>query len=1417
MSIVRKTSDQPFNVISGYGKLEIRNDLENSYPDVYTPEVVDALEFLARFNGDQKLLMARRIERRAERFRNRHRIRFMDPNDYIPRTNIKVQDARDGKFVGPEIPRDLRRQWIQGTGPAAKPNSPIEKSIRNVAYGLLSGADGWMFDGEDALGQITSMSLDNQRNLKLAIQKDPIFLKAAEQVAREMNEWASGFFGKKIIKDWKSQLDFTTMIFRCRGLHLDDRHIRDENGVALSASIVDMTLYVVNNYKNLMKADSSIVLYLPKIQTAEEAAFWNDIMSALEQHLGLPVGTIKVYVLIEQLEATFQLMEIRAALGKHFVGFNTGRWDYINSVADAMGWDKDFINPNIESIIMTYGYMRIYEDRVRRAVNTPDINGNFALWQGGMEPNIPVGSKEGVTSGMKKAVEGAVREEREGASGKWVAHWKMVHIVRPVWEKVGKDNQLGRPFPPLTYTEEDADGLTLLEPAPRTIRGARNLLSVGLQYGNAFGQGFQSAALKPADFFENDDILYLMEDMATGEIRLSILWEWVHKRAKLTEDDPETEIRAGDVFTADIFRKLLAEEYEKLLRAKDKDVHNDSKATTLPIAREIVETYVLDDVKAPWYIDLLNINLNNYDLFEARERIRHYMDTFKEDGTRITENLDFIPKRQVETSTEDEMESFEKEVLETKKWFRSPRFKGVTRLYSARQVVQQRGTIEADHTVARKASEEFFNLLRELFSRGEQITTFGPYSPGQAVMIKRAGIKGIYLGGWATSAKGSTSEDPGPDLASYPLSQVPDEAATLVRALISADKNQKFVRSRMTDKERITTTKYDYRPFIIADADTGHGGDAHVRNLIRRFVEAGVSGYHIEDQKPGTKKCGHQGGKVLVPVDEQIKRLNAARFQLDVMKVPGIIVARTDAEAAALLDGRGDERDHPFILGATKTHLPGYKNCYLAILKMFNEKGIKDVNGHLLYRISDFEYEEAYEWFKQVGLIPFIDENIQALKDGRERSITRPLDNVATKFVETWEIESGLKTFGEAVADLMEFHIEEGRELGMTIDEWLEFAKTVSLHEASEKARSMGIEPSWDCELSRTPEGYYQIQGGIEYAIAKSLAVAPFADILWMETKTAHLPDAKEFADAIHRVYPDKMLAYNLSPSFNWDTTGMTDEEMANYPRELGRLGFVFNFITYGGHQIDGLAAEEFSRALLEDGMLALARLQRKLRLIDSPYKTPQTYVGGPRADGALMATSGRTATTKAMGKGSTQYQHLIQTEVPPKILEGWLELWAEHYRIGGSLNVELRPHRAGSDLLELSILDEAKNKVANAVFASIQDLRGKNILSVRDQNTFAEEFRQKRLMTLMHLFLIHRYKSDSVHYVNPTDDNQKQTKGMRALGIYDDVNTEIGDIIVAGVNGDRVKELLSPDLIELKRLIAKSKGSKASKSRRKK
>lgn len=747
---------------------------------------------------------------------------------------------------------------------------------------------------------------------------------------------------------------------------------------------------------------------------------------------------------------------------------------------------------------------------------------------------------------------------------------------------------------------------------------------------------------------------------------------------------------------------------------------------------------------------------------------------------------------------------FEQEVAATQRYFDSSRFTAITRLYTARQVAEQRGTIPTDYTVAREAAAAFYVRLRELFAERKSITTFGPYSPGQAVSMKRMGIEAIYLGGWATSAKGSITEDPGPDLASYPLSQVPDDAAVLVRALLTADRNQEYLRLQMTEQQRATAPNYDFRPFIIADADTGHGGDPHVRNLIRRFVEVGVPGYHIEDQRPGTKKCGHQGGKVLVPSDEQIKRLNTARFQLDIMRVPGIIVARTDAEAANLIDSRADERDQPFLLGATNLKVPSYKSCFLAMVRRFYDLGVKELNGHLLYALSDGEYAVANSWLERQGIMALVSEAVNTWRENGEKSIDDVYDQVESRFVAAWEDDAGVTTYGEAVAEKLEFGVSEGEPSSMSPDEWRAFAATASLYAAQAKAKELGADAAWDCELAKTPEGYYQIRGGIPYAIAKSLAAAPFADILWMETKTADLADAKQFADAIHAKFPEQMLAYNLSPSFNWDTTGMTDDEMKQFPVELGKMGFVFNFITYGGHQIDGVAAEEFATNLRQDGMLALARLQRKMRLVESPYRTPQTLVGGPRSDAALAASSGRTATTKSMGKGSTQHQHLVQTEVPKKLLEEWLALWSDHYQLGEKLRVQLRPRRAGSDVLELGIYGEGDEQLANVVVDPIKDRHGRSILQVRDQNTFAEKLRQKRLMTLIHLWLVHRFKADAVYYVTPTEDNQYQTEKMKSHGIFSEVYQEVGEIIVAEVNHPRIAELLTPDRVALRKLILK-------------
>src|ERR1035438_2774966 len=207
------------------------------------------------------------------------------------------------------------------------------------------------------------------------------------------------------------------------------------------------------------------------------------------------------------------------------------------------------------------------------------------------------------------------------------------------------------------------------------------------------------------------------------------------------------------------------------------------------------------------------------------------------------------------------------------------------------------------------------------------------------------------------------------------------------------------------------------------------------QNLIRRFVEVGVPGYHIEDQKPGVKKCGHQGGKVLVSENDQIQRLNAARFQLDIMRVPGIIVARTDAEAADLLEGCADERDQPFILGVTNLEVPSYKAVFLTLQRRFHEAGVDELRGHMMFAMSDSEYAAATAWLETTGLLPLIEENAKAYKKSSDGLVDGMLDKVIPRFLDAWQEAADLMTYRQAVADVMEFRISEGESFDLSVDE----------------------------------------------------------------------------------------------------------------------------------------------------------------------------------------------------------------------------------------------------------------------------------------------------------------------------------------------------------------------------------------------
>jgi len=780
-----------------------------------------------------------------------------------------------------------------------------------------------------------------------------------------------------------------------------------------------------------------------------------------------------------------------------------------------------------------------------------------------------------------------------------------------------------------------------------------------------------------------------------------------------------------------------------------------------------------------------------------------------------------------------------KELRETEAWFHSDRFRQITRLHTPYEVVALRGSLQEDYTVARESAEKLYDYLQKLFNEKKQETTYGPFSPTGAVRAVMEGIKVLYLGGWATSAKGSDSEDPGADLANYALDRVPKEGASWVRALLHQDEAQRAARIRMTSVQRKKHPAIEFSPpMIIPDGDTGHGGEHHIRNLVKKFAESKIGAIHIEDQRSGCKVCGHQGQKVLVSTAEMLSRLNAARLQYDIMKIPGVIVARTDSHDATAIDSVDDERDHPFVYGATKPIVP-FKNVNLAVIRRFFQAGFKEINGHLLHQISDKAYKSAEEWLKQAHLTVRINEGtariqkeIEALKKLRQRirrqrtghrdaqeqmavlevmskKVTEEtVDSVLAAIRQAWAEKAGLKTYVEAVADAIQARMENRGKLTQTIEQWQKFANSVSHEEAREGARSMGVDIFWDWNLPRTPEGFYQITGGRDMAIQRGLAVAPFADLIWRETAKPDLADDRHWADAIHAVFPLKMLAYNLSPSWNWDAWGFTDDQIRSFAHELGKMGYVFNFITYGGHQTEALMNGRLARALREEGVLGFVRLiQRALRLANDPAQYPQTFVGGEWADRFRRAARGPSLTTSSMGGRSTETQHRKTIEVPTSVLEKWLRMWTDYWNkqalyTQGELSVEIKERWAGTEEMMLNVFDEARDKIAEIIFRVDKDREGRKFLAVKDQNT-VKKYRNRRLMSLIHFFLLHRYKTDLVHYVAPSGDNRLSVQRMIHNGVFRSARTDDPNIIAIGVDTARAQKIFANDET-IKRFIAR-------------
>jgi isocitrate lyase len=781
-----------------------------------------------------------------------------------------------------------------------------------------------------------------------------------------------------------------------------------------------------------------------------------------------------------------------------------------------------------------------------------------------------------------------------------------------------------------------------------------------------------------------------------------------------------------------------------------------------------------------------------------------------------------------------------KELRETEAWFHSERFREITRLHTPYEVVSLRASLPEDYTVAMKSAAKLYDYLQRLFKEKKQETTYGPFSPTGAVRAVMEGVKVLYLGGWATSAKGSDSEDPGADLANYALDRVPKEGASWVRALLHQDEVQRSLRMRMTSAQRKKLPAIEFNPpMIIPDGDTGHGGEHHIRNLVKKFVESKIGAIHIEDQRSGCKVCGHQGQKVLVSTTEMIARLNAARLQYDIMRVPGVIVARTDSHDATAIDSVDDQRDHPFVCGATESRIAPFKNVNLAVIRKFYQAGFREINGHLLHQISDQAYKGAEEWLRQEHLTGRIQEGIARIKneidalkklrrgarrkgagprDFREqlaaseiaaRKITdEAIDHVLAAVRQTWALKAGLKTYPDAVAEVLQARGQNRGKHSMTAERWKVFASSVSHTEARERAASLGIEIFWDWDLPRTPEGFYPITGGHDMAIERGLATAPFADLLWRETAKPDLEDDRRWADAIHAVFPQKMLAYNLSPSWNWDAWGFTDDQIRGFAQELGKMGYVFNFITYGGHQTEALMNGRLARALKEEGVLGFVRLiQRALRLANDPAQYPQTFVGGDWADRFRRAARGPSLTTSSMGGKSTETQHRKAVEVPTSVLERWLRMWTDHWSKQGvyhqgELSVELKERWAGAEEMMLNVFDQAHDKIAEIIFRVDKDREGRKFLAVKDQNT-VKKYRNRRLMSLVHFFLLHRYKTDLVHYVTPSGDNRLSVQRMIHNGVFRSARTDDPNIIAIEVDTARAQRIFAGD-DSIRRFIAR-------------